>query len=378
MASYNRFNKGILGYAAGAILGLSSLVLSPNSPRADAGENVEEGIKHPPKTPAEAAVQSLENLVIDYSQKIPETFAPIKDIPILHADTEHYDITTSLGKDNLDLFVKTAEKTRGVLENVLGIEEEHLSIRHVKQLICKPSEYRGILEKVGVSKESLDRASNVSTYFRDGIFIVAPTIERKVESLDKYIQSIAGGHISQDPRFSVPGKGLYLHPWLMDSVSLFTSSIINNSTLSYATVEKTYGGGSRKFETKEEMFTGFVFNPKYCAAMIKAGKDEDLRLLIGKQYDTLTAEDNIKGYFFLKYLIEERDKEHSRLGPWLKSEVDGIDMEESLRKNFNLTDNKPAYEEMDKQFRDYFLKAYPVTETKATTKPAKPSKPGRK
>src|SRR3989344_2785927 len=307
MASYNRFNKGILGYAAGAILGLSSLVLSPNSPRADAGENVEEGIKHPPKTPAEAAVQSLENLVIDYSQKIPETFAPIKDIPILHADTEHYDITTSLGKDNLDLFVKTAEKTRGVLENVLGIEEEHLSIRHVKQLICKPSEYRGILEKVGVSKESLDRASNVSTYFRDGIFIVAPTIERK-----------------------------------------------------------------------EEMFTGFVFNPKYCAAMIKAGKDEDLRLLIGKQYDTLTAEDNIKGYFFLKYLIEERDKEHSRLGPWLKSEVDGIDMEESLRKNFNLTDNKPAYEEMDKQFRDYFLKAYPVTETKATTKPAKPSKPGRK
>lgn len=375
MVSYNRFRGGILGYVAGAILGLSSLALSPNNKTTYAGENIEEGIKPQLKTPADAAIQSLENLVIDYSQKIPEIFAPIKDIPLLHADTENYDITTSFGKDDLDLYVKTAEKTRGVLENVLGIEEEHLSIRHVKQLICKPLEYRGILEKVGVPKESLDRASKVSTYFREGVFIVAPTIERKVESLDKYIQSIAGGHLSQDSRFSVPGKGLYLHPWLLDSVSLFTSSILNNSTLSYATVEKTYGGGSRKFETKEEMFTGSLFNPKYCAAMIKAGKDEDLRLLIGKQYDTLTADDNIKGYFFLKYLIEERDKEHSRLGPWLKSEVGGIDMEESLRKNFDLPDNKPAYEEMDKQFREYFLKAYPVKETKTTTKP---SKSGRK
>jgi hypothetical protein len=103
-----------------------------------------------------------------------------------------------------------------------------------------------------------------------------------------------------------------------------------------------------------------VFNPGFLTAMIRQERDEDLRVVFGKQYDTLTSDADVKAYFFVRWLVEVVDPERARFARWFESIVDGVPGPDAASRSL-LADAPPTgvLEALDNQFRKEHLRAFP-------------------
>ncbi len=360
---------------AASALAVAGLIGVPHASYAEEPISKVPIVKPMPKNYQEAMKQTIDDLVMDTTMSIDPSFEILENQKLIRATTPYYDITTSLNKTDLEKYVKASEKTRSALEYMMGISpDKSLSLKQTKMLICPAAEYKTTLEKLGV--ENMKLALTAFNFEYRNVMIFAPDIKNgEVANMDRYIQIIAAEHLAKNSEFSTYPNGVYLHPWLMDAITTNISAIVNQSTLAYTQGSDNYGK-ERKFETKENMFQGVMFNPKYMSAMLKAGKEMGFRYLMGlKDYAPLTADTAVEGYFRIKWLSEVKDSEHKKFGQALKLEVDGDETEIAFRKAFGIPENKPAYETLDNEFREYHLKAYPAADER---KPAKPSKPGRK
>src|SRR3989344_293548 len=373
MSLYNSFRKKV---ATAVFAGFGLIGSSYNSYAEEPISDVP--IVMPmPRNYDEAMKQTLDDLVIDTDETIDPSFESLKDRKLLHATTPHYDITTSLNKTELEKYAKTSEKARSTLEYMMGISpDKPLSLKQTRIFICPATEYKTVLEKLGVNDNDIKTALSISSFISGNKVLYATQPKNgEIAERDKYVQLITAGLLSRNSEFSVPSRGTYLHPWLTDAITVNISAIVNQSTLAYTQGSDNYGK-ARKFETKENMYQGTMFNPKYMSAMLKAGKEMGFRYLMGlKDYAPLAADTAVEGYFRIKWLSEVKDAEHKKFGQALKLEVDGEEPEIAFRKAFEVPENKPAYETLDNEFREYHLKTYPVADER---KPSKSGKHGRK
>jgi hypothetical protein len=108
---------------------------------------------------------------------------------------------------------------------------------------------------------------------------------------------------------------------------------------------------------------GQLFNPGYLTAQIQRKADEDLRLLLGKQYDTLRLEDDVKAYFFFRWVLEQLDPDRTRLEAWLLALEDpaaDLDAAAALLRPAPRAGER-ALDALDRAFREQHLRAYPKT-----------------
>jgi hypothetical protein len=254
----------------------------------------------------------------------PEPRDPLPAFRGARAATDFLDVSTTGTAARLTEILVLGEKVRTALGYWLGPAKwPRLTILEEPVVFSGDAERRTWLKGLGLGAQDLEWALARIWNHKDGLLVVAsepaepPTDPVKTRS----VRGVVAAAFANQLIFAVYPKW---PPFLREGLRFVVTAAVNATTTIHITKQSDYRKSGRAYQATalRDMSTadvGPVFNPHYLTTLIAARRDDDLRLALGKSYDTLTADDDVKAFFFVRWLLEEVDPQGTEVRAWFQA-----------------------------------------------------------
>jgi hypothetical protein len=263
------------------------------------------------------------------------------------------------------------ERARAALAWHLGVAEEDLSAADTSFVLCNWAQYLEWIDALGMPSREREWVRNLAAFNHPRAYVGH---SRDPEWARELAASMLTGRL-------VDGRHPRVPAWLQEGLRFLVLADAVDATRVFTTSRDDYGSRTRDRDDSEERLVGNRFNPKYLTARIERKQDEDLRLLVGRKHVNLTADDDVKAYFFVRWLVREGGPLLRELDPWLRTigstarereeppagGLDGPPADASLQafeaafvEPFALPPESATLEEVDRRFRQDHAAKYPL------------------